>query len=252
MIEDIKVVQNNPDGTTTSINADAINGVHKILCPFNVVVDIDFAVLRMIQSEYNNPKFVDQTVMTASTKKVKELLINREDPNPVTICVHNKNIADSIYKEIMLTRYDDLICKYHSDTGIFFLVSVFANLKNVSVTIICQSEKEVDCIKNYNSNICTIVTDDLSTIDVNSYTDIYVHNKNDLYKFNQRFNEKRIALMNYRFNVYIDKKPYPDLQVSKWLYETLSTCCIMDTYSKIKDKNYATLKIALENPKEET
>lgn len=247
MIEDVKVEQINSDGSKVKItNAD--KGIQRFLVPFNAVVDIDFAILRMIQAEYNNPNIVDQSVMRASTKKVKELLLNREDTNPVTICIHNKQVADNIYKEIMLTRYDDLIDKYHTETGIFFMLSVMQNLPNVTVDILCQSDKEVEIIKKYNDAVNTVRVDKPSDVDVNKYTIFIVHNAKDVYLFEKPLVEKYIIILNYRFNVHIDKKPYPNLEVGNWIYEHMSTCCIADTYSKTQDPDYATLKVEL--PKE--
>ena len=113
MIKDINIEEVQPDGTKKKIassdSKDAANGYHNYLIMFNAVVDLDFSILRMIQAEYNNPKFIDEEVMHMTTKEVKYRLINRTDPNPVSICIKDKELADNIYKEIMLSRYSDLL-----------------------------------------------------------------------------------------------------------------------------------------------
>jgi len=245
-IDSIKVEEVQPDGSKKEIKIDnAAAGYHNYLVMFNTLIDLDFAVLRMVQAEYNNPKFVDQKVMHMTTKEVKFLLINREDPNPLTICFKDKIIADSIYKEIMSTRYGDLLKedKYMAITGIFFLISVYAAMDNSHVTVVCGNELEEKIIRRYHKNINVKVVNELTDIDVNDYTEFIFKSKYDVYKFKQKFVEKRLLLLNYKFNVYFDDGIlFSDLELGHWLWETgFSKAAIIDTYSK-EDEDYATLK----------
>lgn len=248
MIKDINIEEVQPDGTKKKIvgsdSKDAANGYHNYLIMFNAVVDLDFSILRMIQAEYNNPKFIDEEVMHMTTKEVKYRLINRTDPNPVSICIKDKELADNIYKEIMLSRYSDLLKeeKYLAITGIFFLVSVFGNIENTHVNILCTSEEEKEVIRKYHSKVNVIVMKDPSDISLDEYTEFIFKNKNDVYKFKNVFNEKRILLLNYAFNLTIDNKPYPDVELAHYLWNTgYSKTAIVDTYQK-SDPDYATFK----------
>lgn len=248
MAIDISVEEVQPDGTKKKIEVDkAAAGYHNYLVMFNTLIDLDFSVLRMVQAEYNNPKFVDQKVMNMTTKEVKFLLINRTEQNPLSICFKDNSIADSVYKEIMSTRYGDLLKedKYMSITGIFFLISVYSAMENTNVTVVCGNELEEKIIKRYHKNINVKVVNRLSDIDVNEYTEFIFKSKYDVYKFNQTFSEKRIILLNYRFNVFFDDDNilYPNLVLSHWLWNTgFSKAAIIDTYSK-EDEDYATLKV---------
>ena len=246
-IDSINVEEVNPDGTKKKIEVDkAAAGYHNYLVMFNTIVDLDFAVLRMVQAEYNNPKFINQDVMNMTTKEVKFLLINREDPNPLIICFKDKEIADSIYKEIMSTRYGDLLkeSKYMAITGIFFLISVYAAMDNTHVTIVCGNKLEEDIVRRHHKSVNVKIVNELSDIDVNDYTEFIFKSKYDVYKFKQKFIEKRIMLLNYKFNVFFDDKIlYCDLDLGKWLWENgYSKTAIIDTYSK-EDNDYATLKL---------
>ena len=255
MAMDIKVEEIQPDGTRKELKQDkAAMGYHNYLVMFNTIIDLDFAVLRMIQAEYNNPEYVKQKVMQMTTKEVKFLLINREDPNPLTVCFKDKKIADDIYQEIMTTRYGDLLKedKYMAITGIFFLISVYAAMENTNVTIVCGNKLEEEIVRRYHKNINVRIVNSLTDIDVNDYTEFIFKSKYDVYKFNQKFIEKRIILLNYRFNVFFDDKMlYTDLDLAHWLWENgYSKSAIIDTYRK-DDDDYATLKLKVVKKKPE-
>lgn len=254
MIESVKVTEKNPDGTEKEIKIDqAAAGYHNYLVMFNALIDLDFAVLRMIQAEYNNPKFIDQTVMHYTTKQVRQALLNREDPNPLSICFKDKETADKIYKEIMTVRYGDLLSedKYLCITGLFFLISVYSAMKNTHVTIVCGNEREQEIIRRYHKNVNIIIPNALSDINVNEYTEFIFKSQYDVRKFNQEFNEKRILLLNYKFNVTIeDNTVFPEFSIAKWLWENgFSKIAIVDTYSK-EDENYANLQIKVKKKHE--
>lgn len=247
MINNIKVEEIQPDGTKKEIKPDPASGYHNYLVMFNTIIDLDFSILRMIQAEYNNPKFIDQKIMRMTTKEVRFALINRDDPNPLSICIKDKNIADNIYKEIMLTRYSDLLKedKYMTITGIFFLISVYSAMENVHVNVLCTSKEEEAVIRKYHSKVNVIVKEDPSDLELDEYTEFIFKNKNDILKFKNKFNEKRILLMNYKFNITFDDKPYPDVGISHYLWENgYSKTAIIDTY-KNTDPDYATLRFVV-------
>jgi hypothetical protein len=205
----------------------------------------------MIQEEFNNPKYVNQKIMNMTTKQVKTILLNRNDPNPVTICIRDKEIANNIYKEIMTTRYSDLLKedKYMAITGLFFLISVYTNIDNVHVTVLCTSKEEEAVIRKYHSKVNIIVKEDPSDLSLDEYTEFIFKNKNDVFKFKNKFNEKRILFMNYKFNITFDDKPYPDIKVSHYLWENgYSKTGIIDTYRK-DDPDYATLRFVVKKKK---
>jgi hypothetical protein len=241
-----------PDGTKKKIELSKADiGYHNYLVMFNAMIDLDFAILRMIQKEYNNPKYIDQNIMHMTTQQAREALINRESPNPVTVCIKDEEAADSIYKEIMSTRYGDLLKeeKYLAITGVFFLMSVYANLPDIDITVICSNEIEADVIKKYNKKINTVVIKSFSEINVDQFTELIFKNKYDIFKFCSEnvIKEKRVLLMNYKFNVSFDDKPYPDAQVSYVLWNIgFSKVALIDTYSKVQ-KDYATLKFKINN-----
>lgn len=247
MIDQIKVEKVNSDGTKEEIKKDPSTGYHNYLITFNSIVDLDFSILRMIQAEYNNPKYINQNIMKMTTKEVRYALLNRDDTNPLTICIDNKEIADSIYKEIMNKRYTDLLKeeKYLSLTGIFFLVSVYTAMENVHVSILCTNKEEENVVRKYHSKVNIITMEDPSEINLDKYTEFIFKNKNDIYKFKNKFNEKRILFLNYKFNVTFDDKPYPDINVSHYLWNSgFSRTAIIDTYRKT-EPDYATLRFVI-------
>ena len=251
-IEDINIEEVMPDGTTREVSKDVVDGKHHYLVMFNAMIDLDFSIMRMIQAEYNNPKYIDQKVMGMTTQQVREALLNRDDPNPVTICMKTKQAADKIYEEIMTTRYKDLLeeKKYLSITGIFFLMSVYIAMPEISITVVCSNDIEAAIIKRYHEDMNTLVVKSFEEIDLSEYTDFIFKSKYDIYKFlvqGKLFNENRILLMNYKFNVSMQEKPYPDLELAYYLWNIcFSRIALIDTYSK-EQKDYAALKFVVNN-----
>lgn len=251
-IDSVIVEENMPDGTKKKVEIDkSAMGYHNYLVMFNAMVDLDFSIMRMIQSEYNNPKYIDWRIMSMTTAQVRKELINRDDPNPVTVCIKDKKIADAIYEEIMKTRYEDLLSeeKYLSITGIFFLMSVYANLPDINVTVLCSNDLEACVIKKYNSKMNVIVITDFSKIVTDEYTEFIFKSKYDVLNFCSAnvIKEKRVLLMNYKFNVTFDDKPYPDAELAYILWNIgFSKVALIDTYSKTQ-KDYATLIFKINN-----
>ena len=247
MAMEVTIEEVNPDGTRRIISPDsdeAKKGYHNFLVMFNAIVDLDYAVLRMIQAEYNNPQYIDQSVMNMTEKQVRYALLNRNHENPLNLCIKNKDISDNIYKEIMSTRYGDLLKedKYLSITGIFFLLSVYETMENTHITIVCGNVLEKEIVRRYHKHVNVIIPDALSDIDVNSYTDFIFKSWKDVLKLSKQYNEKRILLLNYKFNTtYFDKTYYPRAELAFWLWNTgYSNLGLIETYSR-NEPDYVTL-----------
>lgn len=253
-IESIKVEEIQPDGTKKELEVDkSVTGYHNFLVMFNAIIDLDFAVLKMIQAEYNNPKYINQKVMALSIQQIRMLLVNRKQMNPLYLCINDKKIADNIYEEIMTTRYNDLLTNkmYLSATGVFFLISVFAAMERIDVTVVCGSKQEEEVVHRYHKHVKTIVPEKLSDIDVNEYTDFIFKNKNDIFKFGQVYKEKRLTLLSYRYNVEIQGGvAYPDIETAGLLwYSGYSKIALMDIYSK-EQPDYAELVVPVKKKPE--
>lgn len=105
-----------------------------------------------------------------------------------------------------------------------------------------QVKKKKEVIRKYHSKVNVIVMKDPSDISLDEYTEFIFKNKNDVYKFKNVFNEKRILLLNYAFNLTVDDKPYPNVELAHYLWNTgYSKTAIVDTYQK-SDPDYATFK----------
>ena len=52
---------------------------NEILVDFNFLVDLDLAMFKFIKTEYNNPKFVDQKILSLQDEKeIIQLLLYRD------------------------------------------------------------------------------------------------------------------------------------------------------------------------------
>ena len=69
----------------------------KILTEFDVIIDLDLAIMELVQEKYNNPNFINQDIMNLSLHDIKETLLNREYESPLSICINDLNTANLLY-----------------------------------------------------------------------------------------------------------------------------------------------------------
>lgn len=190
----------------------------EILVEFESIIDLDFAMLSMVQSEYNNPKFIDQSIMHLSAHDVKSRLLNRKHECPLSICVQDLETAINLYKEIMETQYTKLL-SYQTPTGVFKLTEVYDKNDGTNVTILCQSNEEVEVIRLYDKTINVIVVDNKSEVDVSKYDVFILKSYANIFSYTNKFVEKHIFVLDYRFNLTFgdDGFVFPDLSISKGL-----------------------------------
>ena len=174
----------------------------KILTEFDVVIDLDLAMMKLIQEKYNNPNFINQDVMNLSLHDIKETLLNREYESPLSVCIDNLDTANSLYHELLETKYNEIL-NHHSPTGIFKLMEVYNKTDGMEVTILCSSQEEADLISKYSPGLPTLVKkhDEINIDDYNVY---FLKSLTRIFIFNGKMQNKHIFIMGYRYNLFED------------------------------------------------
>ena len=174
----------------------------KILTEFDVIIDLDLAMMELVQEKYNNPNFINQDVMNLSLHDIKETLLNREYESPLSICINDLNTANSLYQELLETKYDEIL-NHHSPTGIFKLMEVYNKTDGMEVTILCSSQEEADLISKYSPELHTLVKkhDEINIDDDNVY---FLKSLTRIFIFNGKMKNKHIFIMGYRYNLFED------------------------------------------------
>lgn len=206
----------------------------KILVTFDSIIDLDLAMLKMIQSEYNNPDVINQEVMHLSLHDVKVRLLNRTHENPLSICIDNIDDANKIYSEIIQTQYSKLL-SYQTPTGVFKLMEVYDKNKGTDVTVLCRSEEEKNIIRSYDKEINVMITQP-GEVDVKSYDIFFIKSPSHIFEYKNEFIEKRIFVLDYRFNLTFgeDGFVFPDIRVARVLVP-FNKIGMVNVYSKDED-----------------
>lgn len=189
----------------------------QVFVTFDSIIDLDLAVLMLIQDKYNNPNVINQSVMKLSLKEIKTLLVNRDHPNPLYVCIDDHDIADNIYDEIIQTQYSELL-SYDTHTAIFKLIEVYNNNDGSEVTIFCRTDEERNLIRKYDNDI-RIIVGKPEDINVKDYDMFFFKSPKHILEFKNGFMEKHIFVLNYKFNLTFGKDgfAFPDIEVSKLL-----------------------------------
>lgn len=175
--------------------------------PFNMIVDTDLGLWKLIQDQYPNTNFFYQgLIYERDLNFMKYFMVSRLDKNPLKSLMKPDYIsqADSLYDEFMDTKYDEIL-KLSENTGIFELICRSKGVNDVMrFTVLCKDQREVDEVSKrfskYKMKVSTIVYEDLKKVDISSYGSIYIKDIHDFFLYN-KVEGKNVIVGNYGFNL---------------------------------------------------
>lgn len=175
--------------------------------PFDMIIDTDLGLWKLIQDQYPNDNFFYQgMIYERDLNFMKYIMVIRKDKNPLKSILKPDYIknADSLYGQFMKEKYDDIL-SLSTNTGIYDLICRSKSVNDVlKFTVLCKSQKEVDEVrkrfKKHDIDIKTILYNDLSEIDISSYGSIYIKDINDFFLY-RNVGGKNVIVGNYGFNL---------------------------------------------------
>lgn len=175
--------------------------------PFNMIVDTDLGLWKLIQDQYPNTNFFYQgLIYERDLNFMKYFMVSRLDKNPLKSLMKPDYIsqADSLYDEFMNTKYDEIL-KLSENTGIFELICRSKGVNDVMrFTVLCKDQREVDEVSKrfskYKMKVSTIIYEDLKKVDISSYGSIYIKDIHDFFLYN-KVEGKNVIVGNYGFNL---------------------------------------------------
>ena len=182
------------------------------LVPFEVLVDIDMGLLKLIEFEYHDETFFYPGLLNTSEDNQKYFLMNRDYPNVIRslLSVDDEELADDLYNQFMEQEYDKIL-QLSCNTAICDLTLLLRKDINqvVRVTCLCADEKQKKIIADRKISVFKTIVSKIEDTSLNGFGTIFIKNVNDLYKF-RHIEGKTIYVPSYRFNVNIDPdKPDP-------------------------------------------
>lgn len=177
------------------------------IVPFDMIIDIDMGLLKLIQKEYANQKVFRKSILSERNMDImKIILIDRPEINPLKFFVNPEYIkdADGMYQQFIEERYHDII-DLSCTTGIFDIIRRSKSVNDiVKYTIVCRSDYEKIVLeskyKKYNIQPNIKLISDYHNLNIDSYGSIYIKNYQDILNYSNIFG-KNILIGNYRFNM---------------------------------------------------
>lgn len=192
---------------------------NNILVEFSAIMDMDLAILRLIQLEYNNPEYFNIDIL--DKKSLKTDILSREYPNPLRFIIKDKYIDDvnKIYEDL-IKQHSDMIYDICLPNDIFRLLLTLKRTSGiVNTTVLCLSEKEKDIIKKYDiKNVFnTLVVSERKKAELTNYDCVFVNRYRDILFYNLgQLAAKYIFIHRAKYNLEIGyKKQIPIIAVSK-------------------------------------
>ena len=203
---------------------------NEILVDFNFLVDLDLAMFKFIKTEYNNPKFVDQKILSLQDEKeIIQLLLYRDSVNVLETLIPKENTLE-MYKDIMNNKMNSLL-KYAKASDIFGLMITFLREgSSVDVTVLCESKLQADFIHSLNPILKTTVSS-RKNIALSKYNVIYSKFYSDILKYNNVAG-KNIYIANAKYNMEPGKN-IPNMAIST-LVGDINIIRTIDLYRNIK------------------
>lgn len=177
--------------------------------PFDMVIDTDMGLWKLIQKEYQNPRFFIPSVLNERNMDImKVVLTDRPFSNPLKLFMKPEYIgeADALYDQFMKERYKEIV-ELSCCTGIFDIIRRSKSVDDtVKFDIYYKSDLErktllkrfgkyeiTPSLKRYKEYTDIPVKDD-------TYGSIYVKDYQDILLFNE-MEGKNIIVGKYRFNM---------------------------------------------------
>lgn len=172
---------------------------NKILIPFDLVVDTDFGLIKLIQEEYRAGIF-DKTILDSDDESIKHYLVKRTNPNPLSILTNDKSI-DEFYAQFIDQRYQDIFDRsVMTGIGEFCInLMVFSDFE-LYIQYTNEVEKQfADTIVSWTNNEYAFSIDKNDVIP-EDYMSIFAKNVHDLLTY-KNLNGINIYLARYAFNL---------------------------------------------------
>lgn len=180
-----------------------------ILIPFELVVDLDIGLLKLVRFEYSNNDYFYKGILQGMDDCLRYALMTREDPNPLSIAAVNPDdheTLDEFYKQFMEREYTKIM-NLSQDTAISDLTKVSgmtsASDRIVRITIMCRSEEEKRLINLRKMNPFRVIVSSPEKVDLSQYKALFVKNAYDLDMY-RNVEALNLYIANYGFNLVKD------------------------------------------------
>lgn len=129
------------------------------LIPFNLIIDTDIGLYRVIAEKYKDPNTFGTGILEASPKYQLYHLYNRTDINPlysIAVNPNDKKTLDEYYEEFMEEEYTSIV-ENSPTTRLYNIITSTLYMSGIHYTILCKNKFEEEYLKDADKslNMCT-------------------------------------------------------------------------------------------------
>jgi hypothetical protein len=185
---------------------------------FEMLVDIDLAVIRYLETVYednSNELFYD-AIFDMEDDEIRYLLSERESNNPLVILANKDKISsedlDELYNDIITNFYDELL-KIAKPTALMAVFERFINSKGIiNPCVWCKTEVQKEVIKTILEDTNHLsygveLEENIKNLDVVNYDSIYIKVYKDVIDLPYS-NGKTIYVANSKYNFIKNENEY--------------------------------------------
>lgn len=178
-----------------------------VLVPFDILVDIDMGLLKLLEFDYDNNLYFLQGILHTSELNQQYTMVTRNKVNPLSAILQYEDdeLAENLYSQFMEKEYNQIL-KLSCNTAVRDLSELLITTIDqvVRITILCRSKQDLQEVEERHiKSFRTIVEKDLNKINLSDYQVLFVKNIYDLDKY-RNVTGLNIYVPNYGFNITID------------------------------------------------
>lgn len=170
-----------------------------ILIPFDLIVDIDYAIIQEVKENYMETQYMNKELLERiDDNNIFSMLVGRKCVNIMELLLAEdyKGAAANLYKELIEEDYLALINK-SCITNVTNLLDEYIKTDLVNINILCKNITEEQYIKN-NIKKINVITSTIDKLDLSQYDGIFLKDIRDAKGLNTA--GRTIYIGNYRFN----------------------------------------------------
>ena len=209
-----------------------MDNLNNILIPFSMIYDTEMGLIRLIKNKYLDPEEFEDGLFNQPDGINKYFLKQRPMKNPLGEYTVKEEDADYYYKEFIEKKYLEIL-EYSITTTVYEWVKKMIDYSNLSITIICNIDEEMNMINEcFGNRVQVIIPDDYTDIELKIYDTIFVKDIEDLLLYEKSMDGKNIYMANYMHNYTFGlEEPVPDVRITTLLLDK-AELNIIDMYSE--------------------
>lgn len=196
-----------------------------VLIPFNMIIDTEMGLLKLIQFDYNNTEYFYPGIINGDDTFKKYVLLTRNERNPLCVAVKDEKMdcADDLYKQFMEKEYNSIL-QLSPPTALRDVGSILRTSidKVVKINILCETDDEIELLINRLIPYDDIVKGTPETISISQYNVLFVKDTKDLMKYKD-VEGKEIYVADYEFNILRDPNNEDLLINPEYIFDYIST-----------------------------